>query len=319
VRDIREDFKRSSRFGIAGVLVVGAGAAVIALLFGSGANPTGAMAAILALVFGYVIVLFYLQRRDLNAAQQRERMSALSPTEPVTDPTTVEAPSLMAALAIKPIDEQAIARASNRVWGMTRSSQQSAWILMVLIACAVVPWQLWQELWSIVVFVPAVIIYVVYLCVRLVMPGGTLDSAYDDSAATLEPLGLTLTERPQVRIEQQAVGPQPVRARVRGDVAYSGQRHGRLVSVRLGLDSTTHVTGPVQPFEIKVNGERLRAAPGAPASVEEVLAPLRASSYWKGVEVTGGAEGITVERDGSGEHWMCDLWLAEQLADAARA
>jgi hypothetical protein len=46
---------------------------------------------------------------------------------------------------------------------------------------------------------------------------------------------------------------------------------------------------------------------------------LRASSYWKGVEITGGAEGVTVARDGTGEHWMRDLWLAERLADAARA
>jgi hypothetical protein len=53
--------------------------------------------------------------------------------------------------------------------------------------------------------------------------------------------------------------------------------------------------------------------------VEEVLAPLRASSYWKGVTVSGGPDGITVDRDGSGEHWMRDLWLAERLADAARA
>ena len=75
---------------------------------------------------------------------------------------------------------------------------------MVLIACAVVPWQLWQELWSIVVFVPAIIIYAIYLAVRAIMPGGTLDQAYDDSAATLEPLGLRLAERPKVKIRRAA-------------------------------------------------------------------------------------------------------------------
>jgi hypothetical protein len=77
----------------------------------------------------------------------------------------------------------------------------------------------------------------------------------------------------------------------------------------------------VQPFEVEAKGERLRAAPGAPAAVAAVLAPLRASSYWKGVEATGGPGGVTVERDGAvaaGEHWMRDLWLAERLAEAAK-
>ena len=51
-----------------------------------------------------------------------------------------------------------------------------------------------------------------------------------------------------------------------------------------------------------------------------MIAPLRASSYWKGVRFSGGAG-----RGRGGalaaavrEHWMRDLWLAERLADAAR-
>ena len=57
-------------------------------------------------------------------------------------------------------------------------------MMMVLIACAVVPWQLSrQEVWSIVVFVPAIILYAVYLAARVIMPGGTLDQAYDDVGA----------------------------------------------------------------------------------------------------------------------------------------
>jgi hypothetical protein len=319
VSDIREDFKRSSRFGIIGVLVVGAAAAAIALLFGSGADPTGAMAAILALVFGFVALLFYLQRRDLNAAQRRTELEAIGSREPVADPTTVDDMSLLADLATGPVDREAIARATGRTWGMVRDSQRSGWILMVLIACAVIPWQLWQEVWSIAVFVPVIIVYLLYLVVRLLMPGGTLERAYDDSAASLEPLGLELSEHPQVKLRRDALGPVPVRHRVEGDVVMSGRRHGRPVTVRLGGSCATSVSGAVEPFEVKVRGERLRAASGAPAAVESVLAALRASSWWKGVSVTGGADGVTVERKGTGEHWMCDLWLAERLADAATA
>jgi hypothetical protein len=48
-----------------------------------------------------------------------------------------------------------------------------------------------------------------------------------------------------------------------------------------------------------------------------VVEPLRASSWWKGVEIVGGPHGIVVERDrGGAQHWMRDLWLAERLADA---
>ena len=250
-------------------------------------------------MFGFVAALFYLQRRDLNRAEDRSRLSAAAPVEPVTDPTTVELGSLLAALAIEPIDHDAISRATGRSWGMVRESQHAGWILTVLIACAVVPWQLWQEIWSIVVFVPAIVVYVLYLCVRVLIPGGTLDSAYDDSAATLEPLGLELTERPRVKLRRQPLGPQPIRHRIEGPVAYSGRRHGRAVSIRFEGGATTTLSGAVQPFEVEAKGERLRAAPGAPAAVAAALAPLRASSYWKGVEATGGPGGVTVERDGA--------------------
>ena len=104
-----------------------------------------------------------------------------------------------------------------------------------------------------------------------------------------------------------------------GDIAYEGERHGRHVSVRIdGGHATTALGGTTVEFEVKARDERLRAGEGAPPAVAEAVAPLRASSYWKGVTVNGGARGIVVERkrDG-GVHWMRDLWLAERLAEAA--
>jgi hypothetical protein len=45
------------------------------------------------------------------------------------------------------------------------------------------------------------------------------------------------------------------------------------------------------------------------------------SKRWKGMDLEAGGDGITVERrrDSSGFDWLCDLWLAERLADAVRA
>jgi hypothetical protein len=295
VSDIRRDFRRSSRFGLIGVVVVGVLTAAIALVFGSGsADPTAVTAVILALVFAFVAVLFYLQRRDLTAAEARSRRPVATAAIPVTDPTTVALPALLRALAIEPVDDAAVARSTAHTWGIVRRSQHSGWVLMVLIACAVIPWQLWQETWSIVVFVPAIMVYVVYLAARALMPGGDIDRAYEGSAATLEPLGL-----------------QPD-----GEV-YTGQRHGRAVSVHLDRGSTVVVGGAVASFTVKAKGERLRAADGSPPDIGAALQPLRASSYWKGVEASGGPDGVTVKRRSGSEHWMRDLWLAERLADAA--
>ena len=180
------------------------------------------MIAILGLIFGFVAVLMYLQRRDLDAAASRSKLEAMAATEPVADPTVADQPSLLADLATGPIDSQAIADASGRMWDIARGSISSGAKMMVLIFCAVVPWQLFQFKWSLVVFVPLIILYAVYLGARVIMPGGTLDQAYDDSAATLAALGLSEAERPRVRIRQQAVGPQPFKHETEGASVYTG-------------------------------------------------------------------------------------------------
>lgn len=321
--DVRQEFKRSSRFGIIGVGVVMVASAAIALIFGSNsANPTGALIAIFAIVFGFVGVLLYLQRRDVDKAEAKSKLEAIEPAEPVDDPTKADQMSLLADLATGPIDREAIAAASGRTWAIARGSIGSGAVLMVLIAGAVLPWQLsaGKEAWSMVVFVPAIIIYAVYLAARVIMPGGTLDQAYDGAAPTLGALGLTEAERPQVKIRRQPLGPQPLKHELEGTIAYTGERHGRPVSIRIdGSGVTTTLGGSVQGFDVKAKSERLRATSSSPAAVAAVLEPLRASSYWKSVIVRGGNHGVTVERTGSGagEHWLRDLWLAEHLAEAA--
>ncbi len=322
--DVQQEFKRSSRFGIIGVGVVMALCAAIALLFGSGANPTGALIAIFAIVFGFVGVLLYLQRRDVDRAEEKAEREVLEPSEPVTDPTVADQMDLLADLATGPIDREAIAAATGRTFGIARKSIGSGAVMIVLIACAVLPWQLsaGKEAWSIVTFVPAIVLYAVYLGAKAIMPGGTIDKAYDDATPTVAALGLSEAERPKVRIRHTPMGPRQFDHDLEGAIAYSGKRHGRPVSIRIeGNTVITTLGGKVSGFEVKTRGERLKANSSSPAAVAAVLEPLRASSYWKGVVVRGGNSGVTVERkgNGAGQHWMRDLWLAEHLADAAKS
>jgi hypothetical protein len=298
VTDVRRDFKRSSRFGLIGVGVVAVVVAGLALAFGqNSANPQLALIPILALVFGFVAVLLHLQRRDVDAAAARAGREAAAAIEPVADPTTADQMSLLADLATGPIDRSALAGASARVWNIARGSISSGATMMVLIFCAVVPWLLFTWIWSIVVFVPLIIGYAVYLGARVIMPGGTLDQTYDDLAPTMTALGL---------------------AESGGNAAYAGIRHGRRVTVTIGRGSTVTVAAVAHPFEVRAKGERLRALAGAPGPVEAVIAPLRPSSDWRGVSFIGGPEGVVAERRNAGaEHWMRDLWVAERLAAAA--
>ncbi len=313
------EFTRSARFGIIGVVVVGALTAVIGLTLGNGADPTLAMALILGVVFAFAAALFTLQRRDLDAAERGQAAGAVAPSEPVTDPTTVDDDSLLAILAIEPIDPAALAAARKGVLAVARDSVGHGARLTALIFLAVVPWQLFRFVWSIVIVVPIIMAYAVYLAVRAVAPGGTVDQAYEAAESTLAPLGLRTVERPRIEITPRPTGP-GAQKRITGAVAYAGRRHGRAVSVRIedGSNVTTQLGGGYPEFEIAAKGERLRPADGTPPAIAGLVEPLRASSCWRGVRITGGAGGIRVERTrGGARNWLRDLWLAERLADAA--
>jgi hypothetical protein len=101
-------FRRSSAFGIVGVIVVMVAVALIALQFGSGtAHPTGALIAIVGIVFGFIAILMVLQRRDLNKVSGAAEGEALAEVGPVSDPTTVPPGSLIAAMAVRPVESGA--------------------------------------------------------------------------------------------------------------------------------------------------------------------------------------------------------------------
>ena len=317
---VRRDFRTSSRFGIVGVIVVMAVVVVLALAFGQGdSNPTVLLAVIFAIVFGFVAVLMRLQRRDVDAAERRSTVDAVAPAMPVKDPATANSIDLIEALAVKPVDRAAIAEATKGAYRTARSSISSGSILMVLIALAVIPWQLWQFEWSIYIVVPVIVGYVLFLATRVTMPGGTLETAFEESDALTAPLGLEIVSTPEVVVRER-VGGSGMQHQMVGSLAYRGTRHGRNVAVEVPYDggaTTTALGGAFPELAISEQRGRLHAKPGAPMAINAVLDPLTASESWKGVTIAGGPQGLVVERERDGAlHWMRDLWLAERIADA---
>lgn len=136
----------------------------------------------------------------------------------------------------------------------------------------------------------------------------------------LAPLGLRITHTP-TSILLPRVGTEGVGHHVVGPTTMEGRRHGRPVVVEAHSNRTAVlVASPVAPFEARGDDRRLVLRAGEAPWLSPALAALPADRRWKPVTVRGGADGIRVDRPGSGasEAWLTDLWLAERLADAAR-
>jgi len=127
-------FKRSSRFGLIGVFVVAAIIVVIATTTGQGeANPKTTLALVFGVIAVFCIVLFALQRSDLNrvsgADARGSSRAAAEGGRQVENPTTMDEAGLWAAMAVKPIDAEAVkARAAGwkrRLAGWGRGSTVS--------------------------------------------------------------------------------------------------------------------------------------------------------------------------------------------------
>jgi hypothetical protein len=132
----------------------------------------------------------------------------------------------------------------------------------------------------------------------------------------LAPLGLGMTEMPKPGIRPVPWG-SGAQSAVRGATVMAGRRHGHMVEIRMdGRRHTTTVAVNAPEFEVAADGDRLVAKQGAPASVAKAIEGLAPSSHWKKLKsVKGGPEGIVAERKvDSGQGWLWDLWLCEQLA-----
>jgi len=319
-------FKRSGLFGLIGIVVVMVVVALIALSANStDPNPKGTMALIFGVIAVFVVVLFVLQRSDLERvaggdARAVQRAVAEGGGE-IENPTTMEEQQLWASLAIEPIDNEAI-RARGAMWDSSRRSQKLGWVVMLLILLTVPPIYLFESFVPLLIGGPLIAIAAIYGSVRALAPGGEMDQGYEKVGLAMAPLGFEVTERPKVNIEVREATTGRVGPKIHGALALSGERHGRPVSVRLGsgeVSPRSEVTvGLATPeFEAKSRDGKVRPGDDVPAPFAAALRAMPNSTRWKKLTVEGGPEGIVVSRKG-GERadWLCDLWLAERLADA---
>lgn len=320
-------FKRSGLFGLIGVVVVMIAVALIALNADSGdPNPKGTLALIFGVIAVFAGLLFVLQRSDLERVAGGDAKAVARAVAEgggkIENPTTMEEQQLWAALAVKPIDDAAI-KARGSMWDSSRRSQKLGWVVMLLIFLIVPSIYLLESFVPLLVGGPLIAIAAIYGSVRALAPGGEMDSGYEKVGLAMAPLGLEVTERPKVDIEVREATTGRVGPKIRGALVLSGERHGRQVSVRLGsgeVSSREEVTvrAATPEFKAKSRDGRVRAVDGAPASIVTILTDVPNSTRWKKLTVEGGPEGIVVSRKGGAQaDWLCDLWLAERLADAA--
>jgi hypothetical protein len=318
-------FKRSGLFGLIGVVVVMVAVALIALNGESGANPRGTLALIFGVIALFVVILFVLQRSDLSRAVSGDAKAVQRAVAEgggaIENPTTMEEQQLWAALAVKPIDEAAI-RARGSMWDSARRSQHLGWIVALLIFLTVPSIYLFESFMPLMIGGPLIALAAIYGSVRALAPGGEVDSAYEKVGLAMAPLGLEVTERPKVNIEVREATTGRVGPKIHGALVLSGERHGRQVTVQLGSGevsphSEVKVRVPAPEFKAKSRDGKVRPGDAVPAGITESLRSMPNSTRWKKLTVEGGPEGIVVNRKGGTQvDWLCDLWLAERLADA---
>lgn len=269
-------FRRSGRFGLIGVFVVAALILVIATQTGQGeANPKTTMALIFGVLAVFVVVLLVLQRRDLERVASADARGASRAAgeggRAVEDPTTLAEPDLWAAMTVAPIDAEAV-KARSQMWEASRRSQHLGWVVMALIFLTVPAMYMLESLVPLLIGGPLIAIAAIYGSVRALMPGGELDRGYENVGRAMAPLGLAVTERPQVDIEMREATTGRVGPRVRGALVLSGERHGRPVTVRLGGDEKTGVSeGEARRRHDRVRGEiaRRSGAPGRGSAADD--------------------------------------------------
>jgi hypothetical protein len=290
-------FKRSSRFGLIGIFVVAAIVVLIALSTGEGqANPKTTYALIFAVVAVFLVVLFALQRADLNRVSGTDARGATRGAaeggRQVENPATLDDAELWAAMAVAPIDSEAVkARASG--WETGRRSQNLAMLVTLLIFLTVPSIYLLESFVPLLIGGPLIVIVALWGSIRALMPGGELERGYDNVGKAMAPLGLAVTERPSVSIEMREPVTPRMGPKIRGALVLQGERHGRQVSARLGAGES---------------GSRSEVTVAEPSS------PFKAKS--RKLTVSSGPDGIVVTRKGGGQaDWLYDLWLAERLAE----
>ena len=309
------EFRRSGRFGLIGVFVVVAIVVVIALTADSAdPNPKLQLGLIFGVIAAFVAILLMLQRGDLRRAAAGDNRAFGQGPRPIDDPTKLEDGELWSALAVSPIETDAI-KAREEMWGVARRSIGLAAVICVLIFLTVPAIYLTGSFVPLLIGGPLIAVAAVYGAIRAIGPGGDVDRGYERLELAVKPLGLSLEERPEVRLVPRYPAMPGYSAKLVGPTVMTGKRHGRSIEVRQEQgESEVTVHAAVPEFDAKVKGGGFAAADGA-SNAAAVLRGLPSSERWNGVEVRGGPEGIVVARKGDPGAWLCDLWLAERLVD----
>lgn len=233
----------------------------------------------------------------------------------------MEEPALWAAMAVRPIDADAVS-AREEAWDVGRRSRRLALIVCLVILLTVAAIYLLGSFVPLLIGGPLIALAAGYGSIRAIGPGGEIESSYERTDRAMAPLGLQVTERPEGGFETRGPSMPGFDYRLRGATELSGERHGRRVTVRLGGHedagtSEVHVATALPGFQAHSRDGRIRPAPESSVAVATALEAIPSSRRWTRIEVRGGPEGVTVTREkGEQRDWLCDLWLAERIADS---
>ncbi len=144
-------------------------------------------------------------------------------------------------------------------------------------------------------------------------------SAEGFAQAYIAPLGLALVESPSIRIRPFALLGGGQVALPEGAAVLEGERRGRRIRIETQDDhSRTTIYSQIPDFALHSPDGKITGVRSVPGAVEKAVKKLRKARRWQGIRVTGGEEGITIERDtGKQNMWLYDLWLGEYLFEMA--
>jgi hypothetical protein len=158
----------------------------------------------------------------------------------------------------------------------------------------------------------------VFVWVALMLVGTPILLSWGSKGAEkayLAPLGLAVTQTPQLEVDTIGLTNGGQRLIPAGPAIFEGERYGRLIHIEtIGRHCLTVVQAMSPEFQVQSDNGKLNPTEGAPEVVVGALRRLRKAKRWRGIAVYGSPEGIAVQRHSRGTNmWLYDLWLAEYL------
>jgi hypothetical protein len=314
----------SGGFWVLCVAVVAVAAAIVATALGRNqADPKAAYTLIFGIIAVFLVVFFAVRVRETARMERADVRTAARPV-PVADgdPTKLPDAELWVALAIKPIDADAL-RARAEIWETVQRGLRLGIVICVLIFLSVPPIYLFHTFVPLIVGAPLIGGIALYKSSRLLADGAALDGLYDVSDRAMAPLGLRVTERYSVTLAPRTPNP-GWQTMTTGAMELQGERYGRQVTIRTvatgGIRVPTSVrvtTAAAARFELTARDGKLVVVGDAPQAVKDAVAVLPASGRWDGLRAQVGRGAIEVDRKSAkGSESLLDLWLAERIAGA---